>query len=353
MTTKYNTSNFIDICNSKNQFLTEDSIRDVNLKLLGDTALKKVAVMRNAKNFKFLISHGVKINYVKHFDDYTELGDVMELVDINEFYEIITDVKDSKVDSFKVLVKAWKTHKNHVKWESLTNDIANELFIHAKLLCLDIFIDELKILPDGNKITVIGVEYTDTFGGSIQLCKTMILDYCLKGKIAHPNIDFIINKILTLEPKFIEVVFELIETAKIQIDKPNGVKRETLLKHFMIALVSEFDYPEHNYKLSNINEVHTLSPVKTIDMNSLSSDLINIYLKHGFSKSDVKPEDVIRDINMNIRLFVGFNMAFKEKCDSAKIDETVYNTPPRQHEQYNDNDLSKFNGSIKKFLGNE
>ena len=320
-------SNFMNICKDSGKYLTEESLVDeaghnhIDLNLFGDDALLKTSQAGNARNFKFLIQHGVKLNYIENFKDHSELLDIMKSMTLINIRNIM---QESTFENLKSLVKVWKDKIHDDTWTHLTSGMIARYLIVSKFEYADFIIKEFGVLPKCNDLRFFNCHY------DVETCKKLILDYCLKDKIANLNIDTIISGLLGVSPKFIECVFDMIDESLIT------VTRNTLMTHFTLAHIKVY---------KKTNEYQRTMSLRNMDAKSLSSDIIDIYLKRGFTKSDVKIENVSTEI-------MDMSFSYDDRRSEIYADEARRNsnTENKTYKAYDHVELSSFNESLKKIL---
>ena len=288
-----NVNKFLEICQSKTELLTEDSIKGIDLNAIKNDIIPMIVRTGNKRNYKFLVLHGVEIEniYLNMLDDYTGLenASATELA-LTCMFDRVCDnfsFKDPK-NELDVLIKLWKKSKHEGKHEE--NDIVSRNLKLFRFGLVDFLMKELVALADLKFISHFDDSETD--GKHLMNVKTLVEKYHQTGKILNCSDSNITDMILTNfdYPEVVEYLYSI-----------NYITKELGLKHFICAHEHEFELMYGNlFSKRIINEALTKTTIlagKMFDINSLNNDLINVYIKHGLSKSDINIDEFIDSIN--------------------------------------------------------
>ena len=240
---------FFEICQSKTELLTEDSIKGIDLKTIGCDVLEGVAKAKNIHNWNFLISHGV--NDVEWHPSFLDVHHCMKMELLRLCDKISIDKTHDYMNKLNSLITKWKKLEHTDEWKKYLITVisyALSLFIFD---VVDILMNEFNSKAMfgyiANTFTV-NRERTSVCKKNL---KILIEKYYLTGKITKCTSDDIADSSLfkCTDQEVIDYLYEL-----------GYVSKEIGIKHFTYSRV---------YR---------------------NNDITNAYMKHGIMESDIDEE---------------------------------------------------------------
>ena len=314
-------SQFMNLAKSPDMYFTEKSLDEIDLELLGKDALYDASYAQNEKNSRFLIAHGVKMEFIDNFNKLDSLLDLVETLSIERIY----DIMEAHPFRMKSLVGIWNSRKSNNAWIALTSKLATYYLLSHNLDAVDLIIKEFGIFPDGKNLSTVSMSsYMIDEDKNCDFLNKLIREYCLTGKIKNINMNDIIDNILTCNPYFNGSYYEILKS-----NPEISLSEKTIIKHFTRAYATEYFKKYKPLKILDDYSIHT---------SDVGNDIIDVYLKHG----SYKPESI--QFNSEVNELISRE---EYKKTSKKI-LTRFVDSQKEKPEYKNSELSDFNESLKK-----